>query len=73
MRRHGARRHAAAIHTTQRAVAYSKYPPIGTRSIGGAFAPYGFGISDSSRYRQLANDEIMIIIQIESAGSAKSR
>ncbi len=50
----------------QRTVAYSKYPPIGTRSIGGAFAPYGFGISDSSRYMQMANDEIMVIIQIES-------
>src|SRR5256885_10609860 len=41
----------------QRAVAYSKYPPVGNRSIGGAFAPYGFCISDRSRYVQMANDE----------------
>ncbi len=51
----------------QRAVAFSKYPPLGTRSIGGIFAPYGFGTSDRSRYVQAANDEIIVIVQIESA------
>jgi 4-hydroxy-2-oxoheptanedioate aldolase len=50
----------------QRAVDCSKYPPIGNRSIGGVFAPYGFG-TDRSRYVQAANDEIIVIVQIESA------
>src|SRR5438067_4237089 len=51
----------------QRAVAYAKYPPLGTRSIGGVFGPYGFGISDWPSYARTANDEILVIIQIESA------
>src|SRR5216683_472750 len=51
----------------QRAVDYSKYPPLGNRSIGGTFGPYGFGTTDWPDYVTVANDEIMIIIQIESA------
>jgi len=51
----------------QRAVAYAKYPPLGTRSIGGAFGPYGFGITDWPSYARTANDEILVIVQIESA------
>jgi 4-hydroxy-2-oxoheptanedioate aldolase len=51
----------------QRAVEYSKYPPLGARSIGGIFGPYGFGTTDSPNYTQAANDEIIVIIQIESA------
>lgn len=51
----------------QRAVACSKYPPQGTRSIGGVFAPYGFGVTDRNAYLQAANDEIMVLVQIESA------
>ncbi len=51
----------------QRAVEYTKYPPLGNRSIGGAFGPYGFGITDWSDYAQTANDEIIVIVQIESA------
>lgn len=51
----------------ERAVSWSKYPPAGTRSIGGAFGPYGFGVSDWHTYAHSANDEIMVIVQIESA------
>jgi len=51
----------------QRAVSYAKYPPLGTRSIGGAFGPYGFGITDWPSYARTANDEIIVTIQIESA------
>jgi 4-hydroxy-2-oxoheptanedioate aldolase len=51
----------------QRAVACAKYPPAGTRSIGGAFAPYGFGTTDRKRYLEVANDEIIVMVQIESA------
>src|SRR3989442_2744256 len=51
----------------QRVVEYAKYPPLGTRSIGGAFGPYGFGITDWPSYARTANDEILVTIQIESA------
>ena len=51
----------------QRVVEYAKYPPLGARSIGGTFAPYGFGITDWAGYARVANDEIIVTIQIESA------
>lgn len=51
----------------QRAIEFSKYPPLGNRSIGGIFGPYGFGTTDWPSYAQVANDEIMMIMQIESA------
>ncbi|MEO8972018.1 MAG: aldolase/citrate lyase family protein [Ktedonobacteraceae bacterium] len=50
----------------QRAVELAKYPPIGSRSIGGAFGPYGFGITDWPSYAKTANDSILVTIQIES-------
>lgn len=49
------------------AVEFAKYPPRGTRSIGGAFGPYGFGITDWPEYARMANDETLLIVQIESA------
>jgi len=55
-----------------RAVRHSKYPPLGTRSIGGAFGPYGFGVTDWNSYRHAANEEIMVIIQIESFHALQS-
>jgi 2-keto-3-deoxy-L-rhamnonate aldolase RhmA len=51
----------------QHAIEYAKYPPLGNRSIGGTFGPYGFGTTDWPSYVNVANDEIMIIIQIESS------
>lgn len=50
----------------RQAVNWSKYPPQGTRSIGGVFASYGFGTTNRAEYTQFANDEIMVILQIES-------
>jgi 2-keto-3-deoxy-L-rhamnonate aldolase RhmA len=50
-----------------RAVEFAKYPPRGTRSIGGAFGPYGFGITDWPEYARMANDETLLIMQIESS------
>lgn len=50
-----------------RVVEYTKYPPIGARSIGGAFGPYGFGITDWPEYARMANDETVLAVQIESA------
>ena len=51
----------------QLVVEYAKYPLHGTRSIGGAFGPYGFGITDWPGYARIANDEIIVSVQIESA------
>lgn len=56
----------------QRAVEFAKYPPRGTRSIGGAFGPYGFGISDWPEYARVANDETLLIAQIESAAAMRN-
>jgi 4-hydroxy-2-oxoheptanedioate aldolase len=50
----------------QRAVEWSRYPPVGMRSIGGIFGPYGFGVTDRPSYARAANNEILVIIQIES-------
>ncbi|HCI78663.1 MAG TPA: 2-dehydro-3-deoxyglucarate aldolase [Ktedonobacter sp.] len=50
-----------------RVVNHTKYPPVGTRSFGGAFGPYGFGTLDRATYTQSANDEILVAVQIESA------
>jgi 4-hydroxy-2-oxoheptanedioate aldolase len=50
----------------ERIVSWSKYPPVGSRSIGGIFAPYAFGTTDRAQYAQAANAEIMVIVQIES-------
>ena len=51
----------------QRVVEYTKYPPAGERSIGGAFGPYGFGITDWAEYARMANEETVLAVQIESA------
>jgi 4-hydroxy-2-oxoheptanedioate aldolase len=50
-----------------RVVEFAKYPPRGMRSIGGAFGPYGFGITDWPEYARAANDETIVVVQIESA------
>ena len=58
------------VETRQQAeqvVRHMHYPPRGTRSIGGTFGPYGFGTTNFLEYAQAANDEILVIVQIESA------
>lgn len=49
----------------QAAVAATRYPPLGTRSIGGS-RPRLYGGAD---YVQHANDEILLVVQIESAAA----
>jgi len=44
-------------------VEYVKYPPPGARSTGGAFGPYGFGITDWSEYARGANNEIIVAVR----------
>jgi 4-hydroxy-2-oxoheptanedioate aldolase len=50
----------------QRVIEYAKYPPEGLRSIGGTFAPYGFGLTNWSEYAHIANGETLVAVQIES-------
>jgi 4-hydroxy-2-oxoheptanedioate aldolase len=50
----------------RQAVAYAKYPPLGVRSVGGVFAPYGLGTTSWPDYVRAANDEILVAVQIES-------
>lgn len=61
-----------AREEAQRAVECAKYPPLGTRSIGGAFGPYGFGVTDWPGYARTANDEIIVAVQIESIQALKN-
>src|SRR5579884_219331 len=51
----------------QQAISWTKYPPQGTRSIGGVFGPYSFGFMDWKSYGEIANSEILLAVQIESA------
>ncbi len=48
----------------ERAVAACKYPPQGQRSVGGGLHALNFGASSADYYRG-ANDEILVIVQIE--------
>ncbi len=52
-------------------VAACKYPPQGARSIGGVFAPLSFG-TNRPEYAAAANDEIMVMVQIESAEAVEN-
>ncbi len=54
------------VEEAQQAVSWAKYPPLGTRSIGGAFAPLAFSATDWPSYARIANDEILVALQIES-------
>jgi 4-hydroxy-2-oxoheptanedioate aldolase len=55
-----------------KAVDSAKFPPQGNRSVGGLFAPYGFGSTDRALYNRTANDEILVIVQIESVEGLKN-
>ncbi len=48
------------------AVSWCKYPPEGTRSIGGVFAPLGYCTLNRAEYAASINHEVMVIAQIES-------
>jgi 2-keto-3-deoxy-L-rhamnonate aldolase RhmA len=54
----------------QRAVAASKYPPAGTRSVGIARA-HGYGM-EFATYVQEANEQLMVILQVEHAEGVKN-
>ena len=46
------------------AVSATKYPPTGTRSVGGSRHAVSFDTSPAEYYRH-ANDEVMVVVQIE--------
>jgi 2-dehydro-3-deoxyglucarate aldolase/4-hydroxy-2-oxoheptanedioate aldolase len=50
------------------AVRASKYPPAGIRGIAGSHRAGGFG-RHAAEYWKRANDEILVVIQIETAGA----
>ena len=47
------------------AVSYAKFPPIGVRGQGGPFACFEFGLSTPAEYVAVANEQVVIIVQIE--------
>jgi 2-keto-3-deoxy-L-rhamnonate aldolase RhmA len=51
-----------SLQKVHNAIKFAKYPPVGARSQGGG----QYGALWGSNYRQLANDNIMIIAMIES-------
>lgn len=50
------------IQKVRNAVKFAKYPPVGKRSLGGG----QYGALWGSDYRQIANDNVMIVAMIES-------
>ncbi|MCL4146488.1 UNVERIFIED_CONTAM: hypothetical protein GTU68_027483, partial [Idotea baltica] len=56
------------VNTVEQAkacIAAAKYPPTGTRSVGGTLHALNFGAAAGDYYAQ-ANDEILVILQTES-------
>jgi 4-hydroxy-2-oxoheptanedioate aldolase len=51
----------------EQAAQWARYPPQGRRSVGGIAAPYSFGTADRKEYARRANEEILVIVQIENA------
>jgi 4-hydroxy-2-oxoheptanedioate aldolase len=53
------------------AVRAAKFPPLGERSFGSPFAPLGFNTTNPE-YLAQANDETLLIVQIESQAGVKN-
>jgi len=53
------------VEQAKAAIAAAKYPPEGTRSVGGGMHSLNFGAS-AGDYYQRANDEILVVLQTES-------
>lgn len=52
----------------KRIVQYSKYPPVGSRGFGPMFAPVILGHESESAYAEHADEQLMVIVQMESRG-----
>lgn len=55
------------VEKVKNAIKFAKYPPLGKRSLGGG----QYGALWGSDYRQVANDNIMIVAMIESPAGVK--
>jgi 4-hydroxy-2-oxoheptanedioate aldolase len=53
------------VEEARAAIAAAKYPPTGTRSVGGGLHALNFGASPGDYYAR-ANDEILVVLQTES-------
>ncbi len=53
------------VEQAKAAIAAAKYPPVGTRSVGGGMHSLNFDASSGDYYAR-ANDEILVILQTES-------
>ena len=53
------------VEQARAAIAAAKYPPLGNRSVGGGMHALNFAAS-SGDYYELANDEILVVLQTES-------
>ena len=53
------------VEQAKAAIAAAKYPPTGTRSLGGGLHSLNFNTT-SGEYYQKANDEILVVLQTES-------
>jgi len=55
----------------EEAVAAARYPPVGIRSVGGSLHALSFG-TDAATYYAAANDEVLVVLQMESARSVEN-
>ena len=55
------------LQKVHNAIKFAKYPPIGKRSLGGG----NYGAIWGADYRQIANDNIMIVAMVESPAGVK--
>jgi 4-hydroxy-2-oxoheptanedioate aldolase len=53
------------VHEALSVIRDARFPPLGERSRGGVRGPLAFG-TDGNTYRERANDEILVFVQIES-------
>ena len=58
-----------SVELAQLAVSSCKYPPAGTRSVGGSLHALNFG-TDAAEYYQRANDQILVVVQAEHIDAA---
>ncbi len=59
------------VEQAREAIAAAKYPPTGTRSLGGTLHAINFDASPSDYFKR-ANDEILVILQTESPEGVKN-
>ena len=58
--------HIDSVEEAKRAVAHCKYPPMGHRSLYGQQPQFQFNSPAPAQAMQLANDEILVIVMLES-------